>query len=314
MITEKIFDASTKMCKGFPKIEKLGAVSPFGQPDNFVWNGRVYRLETTDPTNGVDRYAPIIASIRDRETGEIISRFGHSCYYYSLYQEEDTVYVIAVKSVPPLFGGDTLVLYESKNLVCWTCRELLHLPDFWVHYTSLTKGPHGYVLCLLTRKPEKYVESYNFTCFFATSEDMKHWAVMDADHRFPQNRYIGSPYIRYYDGYYYLLAAQRFPCLRYGVYAFRTADFETWEHGLYNPILMPGEEDRRLSLYAYDFSPEQIREMRTGFISSNSDIHLCEWKGQTLFSYGVGNQLGFAYSAEAVYNGTPEQFLLANFE
>ena len=27
MITEKIFDASTKMCKGFPKIEKLGAVS-----------------------------------------------------------------------------------------------------------------------------------------------------------------------------------------------------------------------------------------------------------------------------------------------
>ena len=314
MVKEILYDTSTEMCKGFPKIEKLGAVSPFCQPDVFVWHGRVYRLETTDPTNGLDRSAPIIASIRDRETGEIISRFGHGCYYYSLYQEEDMVYVIAVKSVPPRFGGDTLMLYESTNLVCWSCRELIHLPDFWVHYTSMTKGPDGYVLSLLSQKPEQYVKKHIFTIFFASSEDMRHWTLMGMEQRYPQDRYIGSPYMQYHDGYYYLLATEELPHLRYAVYIYRTQNFETWEHGLYNPVLMPGKEDRKLSMYAYDFMPDQISAMRTGFISSNSDIHLCDWNGKTLISYCVGNQRGFAYSAEAIYNGTTADFLLSNFK
>lgn len=313
MFNEILYDTSSKMNKGFPKINKLGAVSPFGLPNAFIWKGRVYRLETTDPTNGLDRSSPIIASIRDRETGEIISRFGHGCYYYNLYQENDTVYVIAVKSVPPFFGGDTLMLYESNNLVCWTCRELVYLPDFWIHNTSLTKGPNGYVLCMLSEKPKEYVKMNTFSVFFALSEDMYHWTLMDFEHRYPQNRYIGSPFLKYQDGYFYLLGTEGLPNERYAIYIYRTQDFETWEHGFYNPILMPNKEDRKLSMFAFDFSLDNINSMRTGFISSNSNVHLCEWNEKTLISYCVGNQRGFAYSAEAIYDGTEASFLQNNF-
>ena len=76
---------------------------------------------------------------------------------------------------------------------------------------------------------------------------------------------------------------------------------------------MPDNDDRLISPYAYDLSPELIRQIRTGFISSNSDIDLCDWQGKTLISYNAGNQLGFYYMAEAEYEGTVEEFLEANF-
>ena len=45
-------------------------------------------------------------------------------------------------------------------------------------------------------------------------------------------------------GYYYLIAVTELPCQRYTNHIYRTKDFDTWEVGFYNPILMPGEEDR----------------------------------------------------------------------
>ena len=83
--------------------------------------------------------------------------------------------------------------------------------------------------------------------------------------------------------------------------------------GLYNPLFMPDEADRRISPYACDLSPALLRDIRTGFLSSNADVDLCEWQGKTLFTYNIGNQLGFYYLAEAEYDGTPEEFLEACF-
>lgn len=76
------YDSKTKMLKGFPKIKKLGAVSPNGESSPFVWNNRLMRLELDDATNGVDSAYQTSAIIRDIETGKIISRFGEGCYYY----------------------------------------------------------------------------------------------------------------------------------------------------------------------------------------------------------------------------------------
>ena len=76
---------------------------------------------------------------------------------------------------------------------------------------------------------------------------------------------------------------------------------------------MPGEEDRKISPYAYDFTPEFLEQIRCGFISNNSDIDMCDWNGKTLIVYNVGNQLGFYYLAEAEYNGSVADFLEAYF-
>ncbi|MBE6748199.1 MAG: hypothetical protein E7557_03105 [Ruminococcaceae bacterium] len=97
------YDSKTKMLGGFPKIKKLGAVSPNGESTPFVWYNRLLRLELDDATNGVDSDYKTSAIIRDRETGEIFSRLGEGCYHYSLYTENNTVYVLGTKSGNGMF-------------------------------------------------------------------------------------------------------------------------------------------------------------------------------------------------------------------
>ena len=312
MIKEVNYTMESVMKNGFPTIRKTGAVSPNGESTPFVFQDRLYRLELEDPSRGLDVNVPIYALIRDRETGEVLSRFGEGCYYYSLYTEDDVVYVIGTLSQRPSFCGDTLILFESRDLRNWSRRELLSNPGWKLYNTSLTKGPDGYVLCMEASEPQEYV-GVLFTAFFARSDDLVHWTWMDYDKGFPKHRYLGGPLLRWCRGYYYLIAVTELPCSRYTNYIYRTNDFETWEVGFYNPILMPDENDRKISPYAYDLSPELIHAIRTGFISSNSDIDLCEWKGKTLLSYNVGNQLGFYYMAEAEFDGTVDDFLEGYF-
>lgn len=309
---EKNYDASSVMRGRFPHIRKLGAVSPNGECSPFVFHDRLYRLELCDQSRGTDIASPTLALIRDRETGAILSKFGAGCYYYSFYQENDTAYVIGTRSITPNLSGDTLMLFESTDLIHWSERELLSNPGWKLFNTSLTRGPKGYVLAVEASEPAEHV-GVPFTAFFAESEDMRTWTWMDYDKGFPKHRYLGGPWFRYSRGYYYLIAVTALPCARYTNYIYRTKDFETWEVGFYNPILMPGEEDRKISPYAYDFSPKHLEEIRTGFISNNSDIDMCDWNGKTLMVYNVGNQLGFYYLAEAEYDGTVDDFLESYF-
>ena len=314
MSTELNYDARTRMTKGFPKIKKTGAVSHCGESAPFVFNDRLYRLELDDPSRGTAFEKALGALIRDRESGEVLSRFAQGCYYHSLYQEGDIVYVIGTKSIPPMYCGDTYMIFESKDLVHWSERVLLSNPGWRYFNSSLTKGPDGYVLCMEAGSPAEHVGPCPFTCFFATSPDMIHWTFEDYGKGFSKNRYMGGPWMRYSNGWYYLISVTELPCLRYTNYIYRTKDFDTWQVGAYNPVLMPDEEDRKISPYVTDLSAEQINEIRTAFISSNSDIDMCDWNGKTLITYNVGNQLGFYYLAEAEFEGTVDEFLAVFFE
>ena len=172
------YNAKSLMTKGFPEIKKLGAVSPCGESTPFVFNDKLYRLELCDPSRGTDMSVPIYALIRDRETGKIISRFAENCYYQSFYQENGTAYVLGTKSKRPATCGDTILIYESKDLINWTERELLKNEGWQYYNTSLTKGPDGYVLCMEAGAPKEYVGDYPFTCFFATSPEFSVWKLL----------------------------------------------------------------------------------------------------------------------------------------
>ena len=308
------YDNKSRMMKGFPIIKKLGAVSPNGESTPFEFNGRLYRLELCDPSKGTDMSVPICALIRDRETGEIISRFAENCYYQSFYQENGTAYVLGTKSQKPATCGDTILIFESKDLINWTQRELLKNNGWEYYNTSLTKGPDGYVLCLEAGAPREYVGDHPFTCFFATSHDMINWTFMDYSKAYCKDRYNGGPLFKYCNGYYYFISVTELPCQRYTNYIYRTKDFDTWEVGKYNPILMPDNEDKKISPYAYDITPELMTQIRTGFISSNADFDMCERNGKTIITYNAGNQLGFYYLCEAEFAGTNQEFLESYFE
>lgn len=303
------------MLRGFPKFEKLGIVSPNGECSPFIWKGRLMRLELSDPSRGTDSLAVTRAIIRDRETGEVISTFGQGCYYYSLYLEGEKAYVLGTKSLPGMLAGETIVIYESSDLVNWSERDLLTNPG-WIYYnTALTKGDDGYVLLLEASHPTEFVGEHPFTFFFATSKDMMSWEFMSYDRGFSMERYMGGPWMRFSRGYYYVISVTALPCARYSNYIYRTKDFITWEVGLYNPLLSVTEEDRIIAPYAADITPQMAEEIKTGFLSSSSDVDMCDLPdGRTLITYLVGNQLGFYYMCEATYNGTVDDFLAANFE
>ncbi len=305
------YDAKTVMKNGYPKIKKLGACSPNGEMTPFVWKGRLMRMELVDPLNGTDNTVLRYAGIRDVETGKIISTFAEDSYFHAAYVENDTIYVTGVD----MKDRGTIRVYESKDLKTWSNRVLLSNPGWMYYNTALTKGPDGYVLLMEASDPVQYV-GVKFTFFFAQSKDLKEWTFMDYNEcAFSKERYNGGPWMRYSDGWYYVISVTELPCLHYTNYIFRTKDFKDWYVGYYNPILMPDEDDRKISPRAADLSDELLEQIKgTGFNINNSDIDMCDWNGKVYMNYLVGNQLGFYYMCEAEYDGMVADFLKSYFE
>ena len=314
---ERDYDAKTRMKGGFPQLHKRGIISPCGETTPFVWtfDGRetLMREELYDPTRGTDPAVPAVCQIRNAETGEILSRFGEDCYYYSFYQENGTAYVLATVKKDGAYSGDEIRVYESRDLLHWESRTLLKNPGWAYFNTSLTKGPDGYVLLMEAGKPREHVGAHPFTLFFAFSKDMIHWEHLSPEYGFSKERYMGGPWMKWSRGWYYVISVTELPCRRYTNYVYRTKDFRDWEVGFYNPMLMPSEEDRTVAPNAVDITEEMREDIRTGFISSNSDIDMCDYRGKTVITYGVGNQLGYYYYAEAEYDGSVDELLSSYF-
>lgn len=202
--------------------------------------------------------------------------------------------------------GDTIILYESTDLINWASRNLISRDGWQFFNSALTKGEDGYVL-LLEFGP------HPFSYIFATSHNMANWTFMPDECIFGKDRYVGGPWMKYSNGWYYVIAVEQLPAARYTNYIYRTKDFRTWYSGYYNPLFMPSDDDRKISSNAFDLSDELKEQIRTGFISSNSDVDMCDWNGKTLSTYNAGNQLGFYFLAEAEYDGSVADFLESNF-
>lgn len=305
------YDANTVMKNSFPVIKKLGACSPNGEMTPFVWQGRLMRMELVDPLNGTDNSIPRFAAIRDVETKEILSTFAEDSYFHSAYVEGDKCYVLGVDTK----DRGTIRIYESSDLINWTNRPLFTNPGWLYFNTALTKGPDGYVILMEAGAPKEHVGNYPFTLFFAKSPDMKNWTFMDYNLGFSKERYMGGPWMRYSEGWYYVISVTALPCNHYTNYIYRTKDFVDWYVGYYNPILMPDNDDRKISPHAADISDELYEKItKTGFIINNSDIDMCDYNGKVYINYLCGNQLGFYYMAEAEYDGTVAEFLKSYFE
>ena len=171
--------------------------------------------------------------------------------------------------------------------------------------TGLTKGPDGYVLLVeagyddnTSEEIRNYVGEY-YTMFFFTSPDLKTWTQLDPErYHLTNERYSGGPWLKYSDGWYYAFQLERLPGMRYTNYIYRSKDLETWEMGKYNPVLMPSNEDKQISPNMIDVTEEDLERIRKCYNINNSDIDLCEWKGQTYITYGCGNQQALVLQAQ----------------
>ena len=297
----------------YPKIRKLGAVSPRGEVSPFVFKGRLMRLELLDPSRGLEATnAAICACVIEAATGRRLSTLGRDCYYFSAFAEEDRVIVLGTERQGGRFSGDTIWAFESTDLVNWSRRVLLRNPGWRYFNTSLTKGRDGYVL--LMESNTKPYAGQPFTMFFATSTDLRDWKLMEPDIAFPKDRYAGGPFIRWHNGFYYVSLVTALPNERYATYLYRTQDFRKWDCGLYNPLLICSQEDRTVSPKAVDITPSFAEEVRTRFVCSASDLEFCAFGDKTYLNYAVGDQHGFYYICEAWYDGTPGELLEGFFK
>lgn len=305
------YDKTTLMHRGYPEIKKLGVVSPYGEMSPFVWKGRLMRLELVDPSYGTDKVQCRGAGIRDVETGEIIAYTAQDSYFHSAYIEDDTAYILGV--LPETW--DTIMIYESKDLLHWESRVLLKNPGWKYCNTALTKSPEGYTLLLEAFEPKQYVGDVVYTFFFAKSKDLKTWEHLDPEECcLYKGGYNGGPWMRYSNGWYYVVSMIDMPFHHYTNYMYRTKDFQTWYVGHYNPFLMPSNEDKMLAPNAADITQELQRRIQTAFNINNSDIDLCEFEGKTYINYTCGNQLGFYWICAAEYDGTEDAFLRSFFD
>ncbi|MBR5427581.1 MAG: hypothetical protein IK118_04480 [Clostridia bacterium] len=303
--------------RAFPELKKNGAISADGgECTPFIYRDRLMLLE-----NLWGEGAPR-AAVREYFSHTYYPPFGgDGTRFYSAYCENDIVSVFATKD-------NVVYRFISTDLISWKKETVLSFPDsFELFNTSVCRGPDRYVMAVEcawagqskgedNRVGNPYIGAY-YTEFFAFSPDLSHWELLPFDTAYTPERYCACPALRYCEGYYYMICLESLPLGRWAPYIYRTRDFDAWEIGLYNPILMPGEEDRRVKEGVN--IPKEIAEAnRTHVDTNNSDVDLCEYQGKTYVVYCAGHQAmaqGMnGLVCEAVYDGTMKEFLQAYFD
>lgn len=304
--------------RAFPELKKNGAISQeSGECTPFVFRGDLMLLENIwgegDPT----------AAVREYFSDAYFPSFGgDGPRFYSAYCENDRVCVFATKD-------NVVYRYVSSDLLTWEKQTAFAFPDtFELFNTSVCKGPDRYVMaveCAWRGQSHGAGEDTAmnpyigvcFTEFFASSPDLETWELMPFETAYTPERYCACPALRYSEGYYYMICLESLPLGRYAPYIYRTADFDAWEIGLYNPILMPDENDRRVKA-GVNIPAELAKENETHVDVNNSDVDLCEYEGKTYVVYCAGHQAQAkgmnGLVCEAVFDGPMKDFLQAYFE
>ena len=307
-----------KQAKKFPVLKKQGVISSNGgETTPFIYKGKMMRLENF--WGGFQDMKGPCAAICDYFTNDYYAPIGgDGVRFYSAYCEDDIVYVFGTLQ-------NRVYRYVSEDLIKWTGSVVLEMPDnFELFNTSVCKGNGKYMMAiecawagqskgLSNEVGNPYIGEY-YTEFFAESPDLEHWNYLPLEKSYTKERYCACPALRYCEGYYYMICLEALPLLRYAPYMYRTKDFETWEIGLYNPILISSEADRHPKVGVY-LTSEEDAVNATHIDTNNSDVDLCEYEGKTYVLYCAGNQnTNGGMTCEAIFDGTLEEYLKANFE
>ena len=312
-----------------PKIRKLGAIKLGMEQTPVLFQGQPVIIESMEANETVPcQYI----RARNLETGVTGEPFGHEHFFASAFVDGDTLYAFATsrRDSKPLTmyqgddstgwhdprGGHEVRMFKTRDLIHWEEKDVIHCPDRRLWNTSVCKGDGKYVMAIEVSEEEgchiPEIGVY-FTCFFAVSEDMETWRMLPDRYSYTPERYNACPALRYSRGYYYMICLEVLPCKRFAPYIYRTRDFENWEVGFHNPIMMWSDEDR-IPKEGVVFTDEELELLQTGLNINCSDLDLFEYEGRTHIYYANGDQMNYSFLCEAVYDGPLEEFLEAFFK
>lgn len=294
-----------------PSIEKLGTITcDLVETTPLVYRDRLYRFEYVrykhyQPNTTGDSYFRFV----DVETGRYTPGFAQGFHLGCAHAEGDWLYAYGVSA----WGASELHVFWSDDMERWASQPAIRQPGWGLYNSSVCRGPDRYIMAFEVGRPPDVV-GVPFTNFFAESDDLINWKMMSLDHVFDRSRYTACPTIRYCDGYYYVLyleACRTAPDAppSYETHITRTRNFKNWEPP--KPVMCASEEDRRVLDPA--LSPEHRERLRTAVNINNSDVDLCEFKGEVAICYSWGDQHGVEHLAAARYAGSLERFLKGYF-
>jgi len=312
-----------------PVIKKLGAIKRGMEQTPVMFKGTPVIVESIEADEKVNKQ---YIRVRNLETNEVSEPFGENCYFASGFVDGDTLYAFATTTHDdkPMTmyttenqeewhdsrGGHTVKMFSTKNLRSWEEKDIINCPDRRLWNTSVCKGDGKYIMAIEV-SPEEGFDipeiGVSFTTFFAESTDLLNWKMMPDKCSYTKERYNACPVIRYTNGYYYMICLEILPGCRYVPYIYRTKNFEDWEVGFHNPVMMYSDEDR-IPKDGVTFSKEDYEILQTGININCSDLDLFEYEGKTHIYYANGDQMTYSFLCEAVYDGTESEFLEAFFK
>jgi len=291
-----------------PSIKKLGTVDcDMVETTPIVFQDRLYLFEYVRPNYWQNKTENSYFRFIDVEADKPISAFAWAYHLGSAYVEDDVVFVYGVER----WGGSEIRVFWSRDLKEWSSKPALKLPGWGIYNNSVCMGRDGYVMAIEIGEPKEVV-GVRYTIYFAESEDLINWRLGPLDHIYSKDRYTACPALRFLNGYYYMIYLEAKPGPRYEPHIIRSRDLIHWESSPYNPVMSPSEEDKKIA--NPNLSDEQRRRIYEAVNINNSDVDLCEFRGETIIYYSWGNQQGTEFLAKAIHRGSMKDFLQGFFE
>jgi len=284
-----------------PHIHKLGTIDcDLVETSPVVFKGKLYRFEYVRQGYWNNKTGDSYFRFVDHESGQSTPAFAKRYHLGSAFVDNDTVYVSAVD----IWDGENIIIFMSTDLINWQSWNALHLLGYGIFNTSICKANNKFVLMYELGKPKEEV-GQRFTARFATSKDMRHWQITPPECNYAKDRYTAPHCLRYLDDYFYDFYLEAYE--GYETRVVRSKDLIQWEPSPLNPVLRAAEEDKKIVNLKL---PTELREkIATAENINNSDIDFCGFNGRLIINYSWGNQHGTEFLAEAVYEGSLEQFL-----
>jgi alpha-L-fucosidase len=288
-------------------IHKLGTVDcDMVETTPVVFHGRLYRFEYVRVGYHANATGASYFRFIDVETGRPTPSFAVGYHLGSAYVHDGVVYVYGV----PAWGGAEIRGFWSRDLAKWSSQPAISLPGWGIYNTSVCAGPKRYAMAFEIGEPPEEV-GVRFTMRFAESRDLLNWTLTPSDRVFSRDRYTACPALRFLDGRFYMIYLEARPGPTYEPHIVRSKDLVNWESSPLNPVMQFSPEDKNIANPS--LTPELRARIAGAVNRNNSDVDLCEFRGQVVIYYSWGNQQGIEFLAEAVYDGSLRDFLLGFF-
>jgi len=289
-----------------PAIRKLGTIDlDMVETTPVVWSGDLWRFEWVRQGIGQQYWANERQTnyfrFKNPRSGAITAPFADGHEFGSAYVQDATAYVTGT------LGRSRINLFVSRDLQNWEQSVVLNDPRYGIFNTSMCKADDEYVLAFEIDKPPQEAGT-PFTIRFMKSRDLRTWTLTPPECNFTKDRYSAAPCLRWSQGWYYLFYLEAHQ--GYETRVVRSRDLIHWESSPLNPVLRPSLEDKQI---ANSLTPAQREKITAATNINNSDLDFCQWRGRLILNYSWGNQQGAEFLAQAIHEGTQEQFLRAWF-